>query len=199
MPSSGWLVDRLLEAVDFSSARTIVELGPGTGCVTREILRRMRPDAQLLSLEVNPVFVEQCHRLGDPRLMLRRACASRLPAVLEEEGLRAVDVVVSSLPLGLMSDDLVHRILHGSRSSLHPDGTFIQYQYSLSRYDQLRTHYPSVAVGFVPINVPPAFVYTCSKRPGAGDRVRRKRPSLAFMYAGVLTFAATIAQAFHSR
>ena len=58
LPSSGFLIDRMLRAVDFARARHVVELGAGTGCITRGILARMRPDAQLIALEVNPVFVE---------------------------------------------------------------------------------------------------------------------------------------------
>ncbi len=175
-----------------------MELGPGTGVVTREILRRMRPDARLLSLEVNPIFVDQCRRIGDPRLTLRRACASQLPTILDEEGMDGVDAVVSSLPLSIMDDDLVERILHESRASLQPHGRFIQYQYSLTGYARMTTHYPSVAVAFTPLNVPPAFVYTCFKQPASTVPVRR-RPALAFTYGGVLAVVAMIAQVFRSR
>jgi phospholipid N-methyltransferase len=165
LPSSRSLVARLLAGVDFPSARSIAELGPGTGCVTREILERMHPEARLVSLELNPVFVESCRSIPDSRLTVRCSCASRLPEVLDEEGIEGVDAVVSSLPLGMMDDDMVVRILRASRESLRPDGTFVQYQYSLSRHWGMKALYPSVAVRFTPFNVPPAFVYTCSTRP----------------------------------
>ena len=57
--SSPFLVSRMLRAIDFARARTIVQLGVGTGCITRGLLRRMRPDARLISLELNQVFVEE--------------------------------------------------------------------------------------------------------------------------------------------
>ncbi len=198
MPSSPRLVKRLLDGVEFATARHIVELGPGDGCVTREILQRMRPDARLISLEVNPVFVEQCRSIPDHRLTVRQACASNLPAILHEEGISEVDAVVSSLPLGLMEDDLVDRILEGSHASLRPHGRFVQYQYSLSRYANVRTLYPSVALGFTPLNVPPAFVYTCSNRPGA-LQARRRRPSLASAYAAALALGGLVAQMVRNR
>jgi len=39
-----------VRGIDFAHARVIVEFGVGTGCVTREILRRMRPDARLVAV-----------------------------------------------------------------------------------------------------------------------------------------------------
>ena len=46
-PSSRYLANALTRPIDFRRARTVVELGPGTGAVTNEILKRMRPDAKL--------------------------------------------------------------------------------------------------------------------------------------------------------
>ena len=40
-PSSKVLIKTLLAPIDFTSARCLIELGPGTGCVTRSILERM--------------------------------------------------------------------------------------------------------------------------------------------------------------
>ena len=45
IPSSRFLVDLVLEPIDWGRARVIVEYGPGIGTFTGEILRRMRSDA----------------------------------------------------------------------------------------------------------------------------------------------------------
>jgi hypothetical protein len=104
--------------------------------------------------------------------------------------------VVSSLPLAIMDDELVERILNASRDSLVPDGRFIQYQYSLSRYARVRAHYPSVALAFTSLNVPPAFVYTCTKRPGTFRRGWR-RPLVGSVYGGALMLVAMLARVVH--
>jgi len=57
LPSSRFLVERVLRQVDWVRARIIVEYGPGVGTFTWEILRRMRPDAILIALETNGAFV----------------------------------------------------------------------------------------------------------------------------------------------
>lgn len=184
-------MNRLIRGIDFTRARTIVELGVGTGCVTRALLRRMRPDARLVSLELVEEFVEACDCVGDPRFTLRHACATRLPDILAEEGIEGVDAVVSSLPLSIMSPAVVDRILDVARDSLAPHGRFFQYQYSLSQQHRLLARYGDVRVGFTFVNVPPAFVYSCSLRPTHG-RANGRRPgrSVGSFYAAALAWVA---------
>src|ERR1700761_928487 len=57
VPSSPYLARALLRSIDFSQATSIVEVGVGTGAVTHELLRRMRPDARLYALDINPRFI----------------------------------------------------------------------------------------------------------------------------------------------
>src|ERR1700676_4028320 len=57
VPSSRFLIRRLLAPIDWSQARVIVEYGPGVGVVTRQILRNMRSDAAVIVIEMNPEFV----------------------------------------------------------------------------------------------------------------------------------------------
>src|ERR1700709_1613141 len=69
-PSSRYLANALTRPIDFRRARTVLELGPGTGAVTNEILKRLRPDATLFAIDINPTFIDHlratCH---DPRLI----------------------------------------------------------------------------------------------------------------------------------
>lgn len=196
MPSSRYLVHRLLAGIDFQQATAIVELGVGTGCVTREILRRMRPDARLVSLEINPVFIDDAKRqFPDPRLSLRVACASDLRRVLDEAGIGQVDAIISSLPLKIMDDQLVDRILDVSRSCLRPDGRFHQYQYSLASYEKLAGRYAEVGIRFTAINTPPAFVYACTGTDGHAPVPVRLRPSVGAVYARALSAAVKVVRA----
>jgi len=173
--------------VDFDKALHIVELGTGTGCVTRALLKRMRPDARLISLDVNDAFVKQCRDIQDERLVLRCACATLLPQLLEEEAIDTVDAVVSSLPLALMEEDVVNRIVDSSSTSLRPGGKFLQYQYSLKHMETLNRHFGDVRVGFVPYNVPPAFVFECSDVAEAGQTTERTPAQPASLYAAMLS------------
>lgn len=167
--SSPFLISRLLRNIEFARARHIVQLGVGTGCITRALLERMRPDARLVSLELNQVFVEECRVLRDPRLTLVQGCAGSLRRIVADAGIDApLDYVVSSLPLAIMDDRLVERILGESDRLLADDGMFLQYQYSLSQRATLERRFRDVKVGFTLANIPPAFVYECTQ----GERRR---------------------------
>lgn len=162
-PSSRVLIKALLAPIDFQTARCIVELGPGTGCVTRAILERMHPECVLICFEVNSDFVEQLAAIEDSRLHVVNLCASSIRTALDELGIAEVDHIVSSLPLALIDDAVVKNILESVRSNLCEGGRFLQYQYSLRNYAELKPIFKNVKLDFTFRNMPPAFVYECTK------------------------------------
>ncbi|MBM88022.1 MAG: ribosomal RNA adenine dimethylase [Gammaproteobacteria bacterium] len=162
-PSSGNLVKRLLLPINFADARCIVELGPGNGCVTRELLKSMRKDSELLCLEVNNDFVGQLNKIQDSRLNIYNACATSMRKILDILDIREVDYIVSSLPLALMDDEVVENILFAVDSNLKKGGRFLQYQYSLANYSDVKSLFRAVKIRFTLRNMPPAFVYECIK------------------------------------
>lgn len=162
-PSSSRLVNRLLAPIDFESARCVIELGPGNGCVTRALLTRMRPDTQLICLEVNNDFIAELNDLDDPRLHVYNACASSIRSILDELGIDQVDHVVSSLPLALLENAMVQNILRVVGLNLRDGGKFLQYQYSLKNYSDVKPLFSNVKLKFTLRNMPPAFVYECIK------------------------------------
>src|SRR5690606_9623294 len=70
-PRSRFLERRTVDAAGASSARVVVELGPGTGGTTRALLAAMPADARLVCIEIDPKFADHVARLGDPRLIVR--------------------------------------------------------------------------------------------------------------------------------
>src|SRR5207253_11432887 len=59
MPSSQALVERVASKVEFDRARGIAEYGPGEGVHARALSLRMRPDAEFLLFELDPVFLRE--------------------------------------------------------------------------------------------------------------------------------------------
>ncbi len=162
-PSSKVLIRRLLAPIDFDTAKCIVELGPGNGCVTKTLLEKMADDCQLICLELNDEFADNLRAVGDSRLHVFNACASTIKEILAEVGVDELDYVVSSLPLALIDDVVVQNILSSIGNNLKAGGRFLQYQYSLANYNDVKPLFSDVKLGFALRNMPPAFVYDCVK------------------------------------
>ena len=177
-PSSNSLVSALLRSVDFARAQTIVEFGIGTGVVTSQILKRMRRDARLYAIEINPAFAEHIReRIVDPRLDVVLGGAEELHRILDARGVDRVDVIVSSLGLSAMSPRLRNQIMRQATARLRPGGVFSQFQYihaagepnwmsrvGIQRFSEeqfLRQHFRKVSSERVMRNLPPAKVFTC--------------------------------------
>ncbi len=164
VPSSRFLIERLLSHIDWEQARVIVEYGPGVGSFTGEILRLMRPDAILIAVETNPEFVEFLrYSFPDPRLRVFHCSASEIETILAERGLSRVDYVVSGIPLSTISEQNREDILQSTHRVLQPSGALLVYQFSPRALTDLRRIYSRVTRSFEPLNVLPAQVFCCAK------------------------------------
>lgn len=167
--SSRSLAHRVAAPLELSSARTVVELGPGTGAFTRQALRSLAPDARYLGVELNGAFVQRL-REQLPRIDVVQACAVRLPDLLSEAGLGRADAVISGLPFAAFNRDLQVSVLDAVVSGLAPSGRFATFAYTHSAWIPAARRFASLlrsrfsVVDRSPVvwrNVPPAFVYQC--------------------------------------
>jgi phospholipid N-methyltransferase len=162
-PSSKFLVRKMVDPIDFSDVRCIVELGPGTGIITLELLNRMPENAILLAFEINSEFCEKLKKeIEDPRLKVICDSAEKLEEYLKEYNVSKADYVVSSLPFAIIPNTVVKTVLDAVKKVLKKEGAFIQYQYSLNAYKKLKNIFRKVDLNFTPMNIPPAFVFTCT-------------------------------------
>jgi len=175
-PSSRYLANALTRPIDFRRARTVVELGPGTGAVTNEILKRMRPDAKLFAVDINQTFIDHLSGASqDPRLVPLCGCATDLQSLLALHDVGSADAIVSSLGLTGMDHRTRMSIMRQIGGCLVAHGTMTQYQYAahleiaklrLGGFNEarfLRRFFSDVSVRGVILNLPPALVFTCRK------------------------------------
>lgn len=165
IPSSRYLVDRLLRQVDWRRARVIVEYGPGVGTFTAEILRRMSPTGRLVVFETNEEFVDFLKgSIDDPRLHVVHGSAQEVGTVLARLGCGAADYVISGIPFSTMPEELRESILRSTHAALRPDGRFLVYQFSGKVGPYLQKVFRHVRREFEPLNVLPASLFYCAKR-----------------------------------
>jgi phospholipid N-methyltransferase len=163
IPSSRFLVDQVLEPIDWSRAGVVVEYGPGVGTITAEILRRMRSDAQLVAIETNRDFVRFLQRtMADPRLHVVHASAAEVQRVLARLALPAPRYIISGIPLGSMPESLRTDIAAKSRAVLEIDGAFLVYQFTARALPTLQRTFGHVRRSCERRNFPPAQLFLCT-------------------------------------
>jgi phospholipid N-methyltransferase len=149
----------MLDLVALEDARCVVEMGAGTGPYTREIVKRLHPDARFVAFEVDPELAAGLEREhSDQRVVVANESAERMATYLD--GQRA-DVVVSAIPFTSLPTDVREKLLGTARANLAEDGTLLVLQYSPFMQGQLESRFDSVERRVVPFNVPPAFVFAC--------------------------------------
>ncbi|MBA4065202.1 MAG: ribosomal RNA adenine dimethylase [Isosphaera sp.] len=163
-PSSGFMARKMIDGIDWEQARCVVELGAGTGPITAQLVKRLRPHTRAVVIELDPTL---CGRLqarfaGVPNLDVIQGDATRFDAYLAERGIPQVDHVLSGLPLPSFPADLRDAVLETSARSLAPGGTFRQLTVMpLVYYRMYARYFDDVRFRFCPWNLPPGGVYVC--------------------------------------
>jgi phospholipid N-methyltransferase len=163
LPSSPFLVNNLMSQIDWDRARVLVEYGPGVGTITREMLKRMRPDATLVVIELNDDFVEYLgDSIRDPRLRVVHGSAADVRRILSERNLAPADYIISSIPYSLMSEPLRQEIVVESRQALKAHGSLLVFQYTRTILPYLKCSFSSVRLNFQFFNILPALIFHCT-------------------------------------
>lgn len=167
-PSSPFLANTIADQIDFTEPRTIAELGPADGALTKPIVERMHPDSDLHLIEVNKSFCEDLEELfGDHEkfdaIHIQNRGAEELDEVCDEIGIDGLDYVVSGIPLTTLPDQVSDQILDATFESLKDDGRYVQFQYSQDYRDNIEDKFGPVGLERVWLNILPAWVYVADK------------------------------------
>ncbi|MGB3801710.1 MAG: hypothetical protein WA952_17970 [Lewinella sp.] len=161
--SSPALCRAAIDRIDFSSARTIVELGAGDGVITRYILDRLHPDGRVIAFEVSDDLCNDMREIGDPRLVVACDSAENIREWLNKIGADKADHVVSAIPFAALPKDLGNRIVDAARDNLRTGGCYNQVHYSLKTKAYYERAFGKVEAKRIYLNLPPAWVLYCRK------------------------------------
>jgi phospholipid N-methyltransferase len=164
IPSSRFLERRIVTIGSVRAARTVVELGPGTGGTTHALLRALPADSRLLAIEIDAHFARALRReIADPRLVVHEGSAEHVGSTLAAHGLPAPEVVVSGIPFSTMPAAVGQAILRSVWEALAPGGCFVAYQFRDRVAVLGRGILGRPDVDLELLNVPPMRVYRWRK------------------------------------
>jgi phospholipid N-methyltransferase len=139
----------------------VVELGAGTGALTRALVERGLPEKGVVAVELNPVFAAGL-RKDFPFLKVLEMSAADFPASLPEPA-ESYQAVVSGLPLRMMTGQQQQEILEAVFSVLSPGRPMYQFTYYPRRpvpaHLLARLGLVCERIGVIWANVPPAGVF----------------------------------------
>lgn len=142
----------------------VIELGGGTGSITRALLDAGLAPERLIVIERDPAFCALLKKRF-PGLKILRGDATRLRALLARFGIHHATTVVSSLPLLSMPKPLRQRIVEESFALLDERGSFIQYTYgAFSPLRRRKSGLKGEVAERVWRNFPPASVWRFRRR-----------------------------------
>ena len=164
VPSSPFLTRQTARRMDFSKPRVVLELGPGEGCHSRQIIKRMGPDSKLILLELDEEFAAHLakHFANDKRVIVLHSDAQHLTELLAKNGVSHCDYIVSGIPFLVIDEDVRKRILQNIANAMHSESRFITYQVT----DQLCGHrdlFELASREYCPLNLPPINVFEFRK------------------------------------
>ncbi|MFQ5670593.1 MAG: class I SAM-dependent methyltransferase [Acidobacteriota bacterium] len=169
--SSHRLTGVMLDHAVLESASVVLELGPGNGSTTEQILKRVHPNTCFMAVEINPAFASATRRRC-PQVTVHLDDALNARTHLEAAGETHCDVIFSGLPWASLGRARQDALLVVIRDLLRPGGRFITFAYlqglllpPAQRFQKkLRQNFTRVwTTPVVWRNLPPAFAYVAER------------------------------------
>ncbi len=182
-PSGRFLARAMARAVDPGGEGLVVELGPGTGPVTRALIERGVARERLVLVEYDDGFCQLlAQRFAPVRVV--RGDAYDLPRTLAGLLDRPIVAVVSSLPLLNQPPAMRAKLIADAFALMGPNGVFVQFTYGLASPIPRETcsgRFSAHCSAPIWRNLPPARVWTYRADPNAAF----SEPVLARIRRGV--------------
>jgi phosphatidylethanolamine/phosphatidyl-N-methylethanolamine N-methyltransferase len=153
-PSSPALARAMARWLPEDSHHPILELGPGTGIVTEELLAAGLPEERLVAVEKSPALARSLQSRF-PKARILSGDALEIQELLQGQ---QVGAVFSGLPLKVFKPDQVRRLADQIHHCLLPGAPWVQFSYQLVSSRAPAPAFHSTASKVVWLNLPPAKV-----------------------------------------
>ena len=158
-PSSKHLAAAIAASIPLPPSETglIIELGGGTGVVTKAILNRGISEKQIIVIENSEVLAKKLLKRF-PAVKIIHGTAAHLHELIGDQ-VDHVHSIVSGLPLLSLPKEVTEQILEQVRQTLKPGQHYIQFTYGLKKSIlEGSPHYKKVGSKRIWLNIPPARI-----------------------------------------
>ena len=167
LPSSPFLARMVARHTRIGDDDVVVELGAGTGAVTKALLDSGIPKERLFVIEID---ADMCTYLRKwyPQAQVIHGDAGALADILPSKYHGKVATVISGIPMITLPDDMQARLIRSWLGQLKPGGRMLQYTYSLiSPIPEKKFGLTVKRAGMTFLNLPPASVFKYEKTDSA--------------------------------
>jgi len=159
LPTSPVTSRRIASVVNPDSPLPVLELGPGTGVVTKAILERGLPPEKLVCLEYSNEFIDHL-RASFPGVTFLQGDANNLEVALGPFAKTRFDCIISGIPLLNLPMEKRFALVDSLLSRVAPGRPIVQITYGPKSPLPERTKgYKIEKLDFVIRNVPPAHLW----------------------------------------
>lgn len=162
IPSSRFLANAMVKQVVWNEVTAVAELGSGTGAITQYIHQKANEMTKVFLFEMDQTM--RNNLTEEYPTFTSHPNAAALVNSIKADGVDRLDCIFSGLPFFNFERTLRDTLMEQIYQALKPGGWFIAFQYSLQMKKQLSEHFIIEKIKFVPLNIPPAFVYVCRKK-----------------------------------
>ncbi len=163
LPSSPALAKLVARQVHLGSNEAVVELGAGTGSVTKALLKAGIPPDRLFVIEIDPDLCGFLRRQF-PQAQVIQGDATKLPELLPAKWIGKVHFVISGIPMVTLPIELQRKMFAAWFTVMPSHGRVLQYTYSLvSPVPEKKLGLKGKRRGLAVLNVPPAWVWSYTK------------------------------------
>ena len=164
LPSSKRLSRKMIKEINFDNCNCIIELGPGTGVFTEELLKRRDINTKVILIEYNREFYKLLKSKYDniENVYIINDSAENIDRYTKKYSIDNVEYIVSGLPFASLPNDMSEVILNKSKSILGYRGSFITFQYTKFKKDLIKKYFKDIKINREVLNIPPAYVFMCT-------------------------------------
>jgi phospholipid N-methyltransferase len=171
-PSSPELAKRMIYGIKPSPDNVVMELGVGTGAITKYLQEIVPDDQSYLGIELDRDLVRSLNR-NYPNMQIERGNALDAAAIHERSGLGKIGYIICCLPFVSLPNETGEKILTEIDKFMQHGCTFRTFQYAHGFYfpsaiklrEFMRDRYGKTKRSSLVVkNVPPAYTLTWSTK-----------------------------------